>query len=646
LTFSEAPSSGADNIEVVTVATSSVGSTTSDLVTFSPSGTGATNRTTQAKLRDVVSVKDFGAQGDGTTDDSSAIIAAMAALASAGGGTLVFPAGTYIVESECDQGSCSAAFMYRGEGATIKCAASSLIYRMFDIRPNGHNFSMEGLEFDADSKARECVRVTEANQDSSTLLVRDCGFHNTTMSGSSSGNSGLVSLGGWDKVVVDNCSFTGHTRPQGSGNPGSAGTSGCIISASGSVYPRYVSVQNSIFEDITNGDSGTSTYNCDADGLKIMGATTTGSSYLYSSATVSNNIFRNCKGRSVKVQNDETAVIGNTFYRNILPKKGGSSEVNLQVGSGEVSSNKFHYDETSGSESPFDDGGSTDAGSWPISFYNSEEDSRPAMCTAANNTVYNNVTASVGALRSIVDFTGAVGDHSRVLTVSGNKATGKTDSFITATPEPSTGGAVHVHATDNFANEIGTAFLDLNGSGGYDKNFVTLTGNVNAGTAKPAAWYPGGSTVPNANYSVTNCVNLTEDSESTGYLKNRAPTTFASRIPAIAPDSSVGGLLSIQAATVADDATWNTSPRGYYGAFAVRVLSVGYSSATTAIFVDGSSTAAPTDLGNSGSSVVFISEGGTETDGKVNVWRNTTTGGVSIKNRLGSNRVFTLVTMG
>lgn len=51
-------------------------------VTFSQGGTGATTRTVQAKLREnCVSVKDFGAVGDGTTDDYSAFQAALAFLA-------------------------------------------------------------------------------------------------------------------------------------------------------------------------------------------------------------------------------------------------------------------------------------------------------------------------------------------------------------------------------------------------------------------------------------------------------------------------------------------------------------------------------------------------------------------------------------
>jgi hypothetical protein len=60
--------------------------------------TGAINRPISEKLADSVSVKDFGAVGDGVTDDRAAIINAMASL-SASGGQIYFPSGTYAISS-------------------------------------------------------------------------------------------------------------------------------------------------------------------------------------------------------------------------------------------------------------------------------------------------------------------------------------------------------------------------------------------------------------------------------------------------------------------------------------------------------------------------------------------------------------------
>jgi hypothetical protein len=63
---------------------------------FTQSGTGAIQRTVENKLKDTVSVKDFGAVGDGTTDDTAAIQAALNAKA-----TVYFPipASAYLVSS-------------------------------------------------------------------------------------------------------------------------------------------------------------------------------------------------------------------------------------------------------------------------------------------------------------------------------------------------------------------------------------------------------------------------------------------------------------------------------------------------------------------------------------------------------------------
>lgn len=58
------------------------------------SGTGAVLRTIQAKLRESVSVKDFGAVGDGVTDDSAAFQAAATAS-----GVLYVPPGIYILNT-------------------------------------------------------------------------------------------------------------------------------------------------------------------------------------------------------------------------------------------------------------------------------------------------------------------------------------------------------------------------------------------------------------------------------------------------------------------------------------------------------------------------------------------------------------------
>lgn len=68
-------------------------------VDFLPSGTGATAALVQTKLRERVSVKDFGAVGDGVADDTAEIQAAINTVI-ATGGIVYFPTGNYRITSQ------------------------------------------------------------------------------------------------------------------------------------------------------------------------------------------------------------------------------------------------------------------------------------------------------------------------------------------------------------------------------------------------------------------------------------------------------------------------------------------------------------------------------------------------------------------
>lgn len=66
-------------------------------ISYQPAGVGAELTTVEAKLKESVSVKDFGAVGDGITDDTAAIQAAINYCVSKG---LYFPSGTYKTTSQ------------------------------------------------------------------------------------------------------------------------------------------------------------------------------------------------------------------------------------------------------------------------------------------------------------------------------------------------------------------------------------------------------------------------------------------------------------------------------------------------------------------------------------------------------------------
>jgi len=100
-------------------------------VTFLQAGTNAVARTAQDKFRDIVSVKDFGAVGDGVTDDTAAFQAAHDALP-ATGGTIFGPVGTYLL-NQTVQGSqftiskSNVTFMGAGWGTILKHTATGVV---------------------------------------------------------------------------------------------------------------------------------------------------------------------------------------------------------------------------------------------------------------------------------------------------------------------------------------------------------------------------------------------------------------------------------------------------------------------------------------------------------------------------------------
>lgn len=95
-------------------------------VAYDPAGTGAVATTVQAKLRESVSVKDFGAVGDGVTNDTAAIQLALAAS-----DQVLFPEGSYIVSSFSISGKAlefvAGASLVIGNGITVTFDGTEII---------------------------------------------------------------------------------------------------------------------------------------------------------------------------------------------------------------------------------------------------------------------------------------------------------------------------------------------------------------------------------------------------------------------------------------------------------------------------------------------------------------------------------------
>jgi len=129
-------------------------------------GTGSVNRPINEKLGEFISVKDFGAIGDGSTDDTAAITAAWAALTR---GILFFPAGIYKTTSTLNFNVATNTTNHKGiysENAIIKPYVTSSTGLQFGNDATQWSFSIEGaLIVDmSNSTGATCVGVFSKGQ--------------------------------------------------------------------------------------------------------------------------------------------------------------------------------------------------------------------------------------------------------------------------------------------------------------------------------------------------------------------------------------------------------------------------------------------------------------------------------------------------
>ena len=165
----------------------------SSLVGFLQAGTGAVPTTVQAKLRESVSVKDFGAVGDGTTDDASAVQLAINRVATLGRGLVVFPPGsTYYLNSQinlCDN------LVLWGYGAKIKIGSgfagiNNPLFKNF----SGTSFTAPGTRL-----ASKNIAFLGFEVDGQDVGVAGSTVPNASMHGA------IICCGGWDaNTGVDN----------------------------------------------------------------------------------------------------------------------------------------------------------------------------------------------------------------------------------------------------------------------------------------------------------------------------------------------------------------------------------------------------------------------------------------------------------
>ena len=309
-------------------------------VTFLQAGTGAVTRTAQAKLRDVVSLADFGAVGDGVTDDRTAIVNALNTqkpLEWVGTSGKSFRITSQISHTP------TADVIWYGQGATLTYAGSHAEYALRLNDATGVEFIINDLTIDGAKLVNKVLEVlnntslsTPSEFAATNLYVRRAKRINTF-----NGGEGIQIRGAFNRVMFSGGGVSDCELPAGQGTSSVVGIRGVGVEwYSTTSYVRECVVNGFRVEKVYSSDLS---YVDDQDGFAYF-APTDGTRKVPSNFSCTASEFVNCYGRSIKTQCRDTVVQACSFIRSEGLTRGyGNGEIDAQTGNGTFRDNSFSY---------------------------------------------------------------------------------------------------------------------------------------------------------------------------------------------------------------------------------------------------------------------------------------------------------------
>lgn len=591
-------------------------------------------------------ILDYGAVADGVTNNSTAILNAL----QSGAQFVYVPPGTYAMTSSISATLTTDVTFY-GHGKILYTGTTNNTNSLIIVETGNNSFTVDGLSFDGDDKIAAGLRIrNSATPSANTLpncMVSNNQFIRFRMNVAGIWNEAVYVDGSYQLVTIANNRVRLITRAAGTGNPSIAGTTGIAVQVNGSgQFIRECLHYGNQYAAITGDDLFTSPACVDYDGFKFLGPAPSGSpvSYAQSTLTSYGNVYKNCRGRAVKVQaigsvRDETVIRddsnGNTIF-------GSSVEINFQYGVGMVSNCQFLYQAyNTPAESPIK------TGLTPVQFYQGVDYGEDTGSSIVNGVqIFNSIPTGVGI---DIDFIVGAGVGAGVATplkplvsvsnVSVNK--NPINAIVSLGYEATTYGTLRL---DNITvpklnwgavanNNTGTNF-DL-----VATNVFNVDGVETPANAKPFVTTTTGTGVAyvGAILGALNQGFLNIYSVGTGSV-NKAPMLAGGALSD--PFNREGGATSVQSYALTDDAVYEFDSRFFFQSRGLFIVSVNYDYTTQGVFVTGGdaiySIAAPAG------SLFQVSTGGTnpDVDGRFNMWY--TGGKLNVKNRLGATYVVTV----
>jgi len=643
-TSTDVPVWTVDNVSSFATLATLVASSGSSLIGFIQSGTGAVARTVQAKLRETCSIVDYGADPTGAANSGTAIQLAL----QSGARSVYVPPGTYVMTANISA-TIAADVTFYGQGTIIYTGATNNTSPLIAIETGNNTLTIDGLSFDGNDKIAAGVRVYNTATPSSNTLP-NCTISNNLfirfrMNVAGIWNQAVYVAGSFQLVTITNNRVRLITRVAGTGVPGTSGTAGIeVVQYSNTQYVRECIHYGNQYAGVYGDDAVGSANNVDYDGFKFFAPSPSAASGQYAQSTLTSfgNVYRNCRGRALKIQaigsvRDET-VIRDDGYTNF----GGSSEIDFQYGVGMVSNCQFIYRSYgSPAVSPIQTTLTL------VQFYQGSDYGEDTGSAIVNGMqVINSIPAGLG--ENIAFLVGAgvgagVATPLKPLVSVSNVSVNKNPvkSILSLGYEATTYGTARL---DNIT--VPALVWGAVATNGTDTNFDIVATNVynvdgvtTPANAKPFATTTtgtsvvyGGAIIGGLNQGFVNSYAGGNGSVNAGPLL--AGVALSGLL------NSVGGASSVQSNTLVDDGSYEFDARFYVTSRGLFIVSVNYDYTTQGVFVTGGnaiySIAAPAG------SLFQVSTAGTnpDVDGKFNMWY--TGGKLNVKNRLGGTYVVTV----